>query len=103
MKLAEAAEVGFLVAAMIKEANNLSHLPVVEFLTNNFYLSELLRTSHVIQDTRLRVDVARIREILNLEEIEVKWIRNEVQLADPLTKAVAPSAKLLEDLRQTKL
>ena len=41
--------------------------------------------------------------MLNLKEIEVKWICNEVQLANPLTKAVAPSAKQLEDLWQAKL
>ena len=57
-----------------------------------------MKTSHFIQDTRLRVDVARIREMLNLKKIEVKCVCNEVALADPLTPT-----KLLEALPQTKL
>ena len=44
------------------------------------------------------MDVARIREMLQLKEIKVKWVDNEKQLADPLTKSGASSTKLLEVL-----
>ena len=103
MELAEAADAGFLISAMLQEVYNLPHMPAVECFTDSFSLTEFLKTSHVIQDTRLRVDVARIREMLKFKEIEVKWIRNEIQLADPLTKAGASSAKLLEVLHNAKL
>ena len=80
------------------EVYNLSHLLAVECLTDHFSLPPFLKTSHFIQDTRLRVDVARIREMLNLKKVEVKCVCNEVALADPLTPT-----KLLEALPQTKL
>ena len=103
MELAEAADAGFLIAAMVQEVYNLQRFPPVECFTDSLSLTEFLKTSHVIQDTRLRVDVARIREMLKLKEITVKWVRNEFQLADPLTKAGASSVKLLEVLRTAKL
>ena len=103
LELAEGADAGFLIAAMIKEVFNLTKLPEIICSTDSKSLTEFLKTSHVIQDTRLRVDVARIREMLKLKEICVKWVPNEIQLADPLTKAGASSAKLLEVLRTAQL
>ena len=61
--------------------------------------SDHLQTSHVIQDSRLRVDAARIKEMIELKECGVKWISNEKQLADPLTKAGASPNRLLEVLQ----
>ena len=62
-----------------------------------------LGTSHIIQDSRLRVDVGRIREMIQLRECEVEWINKDEQLADPLTKAGASPNKLLEVLKTGKL
>ena len=67
--------------------------------TDSKSLIDHLQTSHVIQDSRLRVDVARIKEMIELKECEVKWICNEKQLADPLTKAGASPNRLLEVLQ----
>ena len=47
VELLEAVNAGFLVVAMILEVYNLSHVPVVECLMDNFCLTEFLRTSHV--------------------------------------------------------
>ena len=52
----------------------------------------------MIQDSRLRVDVARICEMVQLKEVQVEWVAKEKQLADPLTKAAASSVRLLEVL-----
>ena len=103
MELAEAADGGFLIASMVQEVFRLGRLPEIECITDNRSVTEFLKTSHVIQDTRLRVDVARIREMLKLKEISVKWIKNDFQLADPLTKAGASSSKLLEVLKAAKM
>lgn len=77
----------------------LSNEPRVQCFTDSKSLIDHLQTSHVIQDSRLRVDVARIREMIALKECEMKWVPSEKQLADPLTKAGATSMKLLEVLR----
>ena len=103
MELAEAADGGFLIASMVQEVFRLGRLPEIECITDNRSVTEFLKTSHVIQDTRLRVDVARIREMLKLKEISVKWVKNDFQLADPLTKAGASSSKLLEVLKAAKM
>ena len=99
MELADAADAGHLAAVMIKEVFSLNNEPKVRCLTDSKSLIDHLQTSHVIQDSRLRVDVARIREMIALNECEVKWIPNDKQLADPLTKAGASPNKLLEVLQ----
>ena len=99
MELADAADAGPLTAVMVKEVFALSKEPKVTCFTDSQSLIDHLQTSHVIQDSRLRVDVARIKEMIELKECEVKWISNDKQLADPLTKAGASPSGLLEVLR----
>ena len=99
MELADAADAGHLAAVIVQEVFALSNEPRVQCFTDSKSLIDHLQTSHVIQDSRLRVDVARIREMIALKECEMKWVPNEKQLADPLTKAGATSMKLLEVLR----
>ena len=114
MTLAESAEAGHFVAFMTKEIFGLKTVPRVldnfvckrfavqtvlqsrEFVIQiNFEhdtivdkksLKEHLKSSNVIQDRRLRVDIARVREILKLGIIEVHWVDKTYQLADPLKK-----------------
>ena len=99
MELADAADAGHLTAVMVKEVFALNKEPKVTCFTDSKSLIDHLQTSHVIQDSRLRVDVARIKEMIELKECEVKWISNEKQLADPLTKAGASPNRLLEVLQ----
>ena len=66
MELAQNADPGFIVVALIREVYNLSHLTMKECLSDNLFLIKFLRTSHVIQDICLKLDVARIHEMLNL-------------------------------------
>ena len=40
----------------------------------------------LIGDSRLRVDIARLREMISLKEIKMKWVPGSLQLADALTK-----------------
>jgi hypothetical protein len=103
MELAEAADAGYLSAVMVQEAFGTAERPAVKCLTDSLSLIDNLKTSHVIQDSRLRVDVARIREMINLKEIQVDWIEKGGQLADPLTKAGASSTKLFEVLKEGRL
>ena len=49
---------------------------------------------------RLRVDIARLREMVKCGEIDVQWVPTHRQLADSLTKAGA-SPKVLLDVLQT--
>ena len=103
MELADAADAGHLAAVIVKEVFGLVDEPPVKCYTDSQSLIDHLQTSHVIQDSRLRVDVARIREMIQLSECSVEWIEKELQLADPLTKAGASPSKLLEVLKTGQL
>ena len=95
MMIAETADAGFCVATMLKEIFALEQLPAVRVMTDSKSFIDHLDSSRVIQDTRMRVDMARIREIIQLKEAHVAWVPKEEQLADPLTKQGASAVKLL--------
>ena len=103
MVLADGADTAFLVASMLQEIFNLTSLPPIECRTDSDSLIKFLATSHVIQDSRLRVNIARIREMLTLKEISVTWVSSEDQLADSMTKKGASSMKLLKVLSNSHL
>ena len=60
-------------------------------------------TSHVISDSRLRVDIARLKEMVEVNEIEMRWMPDGKQLADPLTKAGTSGRQILQVLAQGHL
>ena len=97
--LTDAADAGFLVSKMVQEVFGLQKLPSVTSKTDSRSLWDHLNTTKVTQDARLRVDIACIREMVKLEEIQVDWVDKSKQLADCLTKAGASSSSLVEVLR----
>ena len=84
--VADAADHGHLVASMLKELYCLDKLPIIELYTDSKSLKEHLETTRVISDPRLRVDIARLREMREIGEVDVKWVRSGLQLADCMTK-----------------
>ena len=54
------------------------------------------KSSIVTQDLRFGVDIARLREMMKLDEIEVHWVDKTHQLADSLTKYGASAVRLME-------
>ena len=102
MVQADAADAGVLIAKMAEELFRIP-VPSIECRTDSHSLVDHLGTSHVIQDSRLRVDIARLKEMVKVKEIIVKWVPAEAQLADPLTKVGASSRKLLEVLESGRL
>ena len=98
---AESADCGVLVAKMVEEIFGLSSVQV-ECKTDSKSLMDHIKTSHVVQDSRLRVDIARIKEMIKIAEISMTWVPDEEQLADPMTKAGAPFHKLQKVLRNGK-
>ena len=103
LALSDAADAGFLISALIQEIFGLSKLPPIQCFTDNKSLTRTLETSNLISDRRLRVDMARLREMVSKEEIEVFWVEGGLQLADSLTKRGASTLKLLEVLSKAKL
>ena len=103
LSLAEASDAGFLVSTLVQEIFRLSTLPRVICYTDNRSLTDTLVTTKVISDTRLKVDVARLREMVTKEEIVVKWIDGKHQIADALTKRGASTASIIEVLNSSFL
>ena len=101
--LADAADSGFLVAMIIQEVFGLLEIPKVTCKTDSKSLYEHLHTTKITADPRLRVDIARLREMVKLGEITVQWIDKTKQLADSLTKARASAVWLLDVLKSGRL
>ena len=102
MALAEAADTSVLVVKMVEEIFK-NRLPPVTCLTDSRSLIDHMSTSHVIQDKRLRIDIARLKEMVELNEVRCKWVSKDDQLADSLTKAGASSRKLLDVVQTGRL
>ena len=68
----------------------------IECVTDNQSLLETVYSTKNIQDKRLKVDVAILRNMLSTGEItKVKWIKSSLQLSNCLTKSGASTALLL--------
>ena len=104
MMQAEAADTGALIARMAEEIFALPAASVkVECRTDSKSLIDHLVTSHIISDSRLRVDIARLKEMVEVNEIEMRWVPDGEQLAHPLTKAGTSGKRLLQVLAQGHL
>ena len=103
LALGEAVDSGYLIASMVREVFSLPTLPLLTGLTDNKSLKDTLYSTHIVEDPRLRVDIARIREMIEKKELDVVWIPKEKQLADVATKMGACSAALLEVLETSSV
>ena len=95
--LNEAADAAFLISAMIQEVFQLPNFPPVLCRTDSASLVETLQSTNLVNDKRLRIDVARLREMEKLNEVQIEWVKGIEQLSDPLTKSGA-SAELLREV-----
>ena len=94
--MVEGVECGYLASKLISEIvyNNTKSIPV-EVVTDNMSLYEAAHSTTSIQDRRLRVELAILRECISKDEIHMKWVRSELQLADCFTKKGSDPRKLI--------
>ena len=98
MAFAEAADAGYLVSEMIKEIFGTERKVDVNCYSDSKSLKDHLESSNIISDLRLRVDMARMQEMVELKEINIIWVEGKRQLADSLTKYGASAAMLMKVL-----
>ena len=105
LALSEGAGVCYYLRTLLAEILNVkSEVISIQCYTDNKNLHQCIHSTHTLPDTRQLVDVAEIRNKLELKEItEVKWIRTEDMLADVFTKAGASGANLLKTLEEGRL
>ena len=73
----------------------------IECYTDNKSLYDSLHSTKILEEKRLILDEAIIKDMMNKNEInKVQWLETSKQLADPLTKATASSEKLRDVLLQ---
>ena len=71
----------------------------VTLYTDNKSLTDAINTTNLVQDRRLRVDLASLREMNDDGEVNFKWVESKGQVADVLTKVGASKKHLLQILK----
>nr|XP_039264060.1 uncharacterized protein LOC120339893 [Styela clava] len=71
----------------------------IELVIDNLSLYEAIKSNKQVQDKRLRVDIAIVKEMIKNKEVSnVYWVEGKLQLADTLTKSGVSSSKLVDIL-----
>ena len=98
LALVDGLDTTYLINSMVSELLNndmqLKHLPVETFVDSKS-LVDNIRSSKLLSEKRLRVDLASVRQSVERGEVSVTWILRSEQLADCLTKIGASSVELL--------
>ena len=105
LSLIEGCESAIMMSNLIGEVltgNRKSKLPVT-CLTDNKNLTQTAITTHTLEDKRLLIEMAIVREMVANREIKLDWITTEEQLSDALTKKGASGSYLREVMENGKL
>ena len=98
LAMQEGVDHSFVIAAFMKELTGKQMKVIV--VTDNESIEKNLKTTNVLTEKRLNMDMMIIREMLDKGEInEIRWVPTDKQLADCLTKKGAARNKLLLALR----
>ena len=73
-------------------------MKIVSYVDSRNLFNAVFSTS-MVEDKKLRCDIAQIKENVEKENVKLKWVPGKKMLADCLTKKPASSAELLEVLR----
>ena len=77
-------------------------LGITEIYCDNKSLTEVAHSTTIVEQKRLRVDLAAIKQSVSRNEFKLRWIETKHQLADSLTKQGANSSQLVETLESAK-
>ena len=86
---------------VIEEIFNLKDKEIpVKAIVDNKSTVEAIHSTAPVEDKKLRRDVARIKQMMNLKEIRsVSWCPGKEQLADCMTKRTASAFNLMQVLK----
>ena len=102
MALLDASETTCWLSNIINELLE-NQLETAEIHTDNLSLYEAAHSTSAVEEKRLRVDLASIRESIIRKEFQLKWVDTKHQLADILTKQGADANKLMQALQNGKI
>ena len=100
----DAIDASFLIKSLLEELINCNNGIPVESVIYNKSLCETLYSTKCIEDKRLTVDVAILRERLHIGELNaVKWMDTSKQIANCFTKSGTSSTLLFDILKSSKV
>ena len=105
LSLQEGLETAYYYRQMVEEILGLESktIPIEAYIDNKSVIEAILST-RMVDDKRLRVDVAAIQELLKLHDINrIQWVPGHLQLADPMTKQGASGFSLLKVLQSGQM
>ena len=77
---------------------------MIEAYVDNKSIIEAILSTRLVEDKRHRVDVAAIKESLQLHDVKkIQWVPGHLQLANPMTKQGASGFNLLKVLQSGKM
>ena len=98
LALVEGAEAAVYLKTIIEEIVGCDKLKVQCYVDNKS-LVEALKSSTSVDDRRLRIDVALLKDMMQRREVDnISWVSTSEQLADCLTKKGASTDRLREAL-----
>ena len=105
LALQEASETAFYLKTILAEILGVGVEQIkIECYTDNKSLKESLHSTRTLEEKRLILDEAILKDMIQKGEIhKVHWIESQLQIADPLTKGTASSQRMLEVLGQGSL
>ena len=100
LSLQEGLECGYYYRQMLDDIMKLEEntIPIIAYVDNKSVI-EAVHSTKLVDDKRLRVDIAAISESLSRNEVkEIRWCSGKYHLADCMTKRGASGYNLLEVL-----
>ena len=77
-------------------------IPIVSYV-NSDNLYQAVHSNKFIEDKKMRLDIAQVRECIKEERLGVRWIQAEQMLARCLSKKGADASKLMMVFKEGKL
>ena len=99
---AEAADHAILIKTVLEETLGVM-IPPISIMVDNKSLCESVKSTGMLAEKRLLVEMASLRELQETKQINVEWVSTQNQLADCLTKAGANRQTLIDILCEGKL
>ena len=95
LALVDGLDMAIYIGSVPSEILGAQRIPTCCYIDNKS-LFENIYSTKLVDEKRLRIDIASIKQMIDRGEVaHVKWINAEFQIADSLTKRGASNAKLL--------
>ena len=105
LSLEEGLEAGFYYREMLENIFGLEPRTIkIEAYVDNKSVIEAIFSTRLVDDKRLRVDIAAIKELIQLHDVNrIQWVPGHLQLANPMTKQGASGFNLLKVLQSGRM